>query len=43
MKIFVIDVLGGGVLHIAKRSKEEAIKWFWETYPHRNFTNIYEQ
>lgn len=43
MKIFVIDILGGGCVHIARRTREEAIKWFFETYPHRNFTNCYEQ
>lgn len=43
MRIFVIEVLGGGTLHIAKKTKEEAIKWFFDTYPYRNFTDIYEQ
>lgn len=42
-KIYVFDVLGGGSVRIAKRSKEEAVKWFFETYPHRNFTDCYEQ
>lgn len=43
MKIWVIDKLGGGVVRIAKRTKEEALKWFFETYPHNNYTDIHEQ
>lgn len=43
MKIWVIDILGGGVVRIAKETKEDALKWFFETYHHRNYTNIYEQ
>lgn len=43
MKIWVIDILGGGTVHIARETKEEALRWFFETYPYRNYISCYEQ
>ena len=42
-KIFVFEVVGFDTdVKIAKRTKEDAIRWFHETYPTRGYTDIYE-
>lgn len=45
MKIWVIEYVafGGGTVHIARKTKEEALRWFFETYPYRNYISCYEQ
>jgi hypothetical protein len=43
MRVFIFEVVGfSSNVRIAKRTKEEAIRWFNETYPTRRYTDIYE-
>lgn len=42
-KIFIIEYSGNRKIHIAKKSKEEALAWFKDAYPNRAIDDIYEQ
>lgn len=42
-KIFIIEYSGDRKIRIAKKTKEEAIAWFKEAFPHREILDIYEQ
>ena len=43
MRVFIFEVEGfASNVRIAKETKEDAIKWFNETYPTRRYTDIYE-
>ena len=43
IKVFIFEVEGfASNVRIAKETKENAIKWFKETYPTRRYVNIYE-
>lgn len=43
MRVFVFEVVGFGTdVRIAKRTKEDAIRWFNNTYPTRTYSDIYE-
>lgn len=43
-KVFVIKYNGGrGEVRVSKKSKESAIHWFMEWYPHRQIIDVYEQ